>query len=117
VVTSNDIGCFVVELLIHGLFGILAGRMNDKIGPRVLVTATGITVGLAYLLMSLLQEPWQLYLFFGVLVGIGISTTDIITLSTVARWFIKRRGMISGIVKIGTGFGQFAMPMIAAALI
>ena len=110
-------GASSLNYLISGLFGILAGRLNDKIGPRILITTSGIFIGLAYLLMSLLQEPWQLYLVFGVLVGIGISTIDIITLSTVARWFIKRRGMISGIVKIGTGFGQFTMPLIAVDLI
>jgi len=110
-------GASALNYLITGLCGILAGRLNDKIGPKMVISATGITLGLAFLLMSLLQEPWQLYLVYGVLVGIGVSTTDIITLSAVARWFIKRRGMITGIVKMGTGFGQFAMPLLAAALI
>jgi len=110
-------GASSLNYLISGLFGILAGRLNDKIGPKILITTSGTSLGLAFLLMSLIQEPWQLYLVFGVLVGIGISTTDIITLSTVVRWFIKRRGMITGIVKVGTGFGQFTMPALAAALI
>jgi MFS family permease len=52
-----------------------------------------------------------------VLVGIGFSTHDVITLSTVARWFIRRRGMMSGIVKVGTGSGQFLVPLIATLLI
>jgi MFS family permease len=110
-------GASALNYLISGLFGILAGRMNDKIGPKIIITASGTLLGFAFLLMSRIQEPWQLYLIYGVLAGIGVSTTDIITLSTVARWFIKRRGMITGIVKIGTGFGQFAMPLLAAALI
>ena len=110
-------GASALNYLVTGLCGILAGRLNDKIGPKMVISATGITLGLAFLLMSLLQETWQLYLVYGVLVGIGVSTTDIITLSAVARWFIKRRGMITGIVKMGTGFGQFAMPLLAAALI
>jgi MFS family permease len=110
-------GASALNYLITGLGGILVGRLNDKIGPKMVITTTGIFLGLAFLLMSFLQEPWQLYLIYGVLAGIGISTTDIITLSTVARWFIKRRGMITGIVKMGTGFGQLVMPLIAAALI
>jgi MFS family permease len=64
-----------------------------------------------------MQAPWQLYLFYGIMVGIGFSTHDVITLSTVARWFIKRRGMMTGIVKVGTGAGQLIVPLIAAALI
>jgi MFS family permease len=50
-------------------------------------------------------------------VGIGFSTHDVITLSTVARWFEKRRGMMSGIVKVGTGSGQLLVPLIATVLI
>ena len=110
-------GASSLNYLFTGLCGILAGRLNDKIGPRILITASGILLGLGYMLMHSLQEPWQLYVVFGAVIGIGISTTDIITLSTVARWFIKRRGMISGIVKLGTGSGQLAVPLIAAALI
>ena len=63
------------------------------------------------------SPPWQLYLFYGGLVGIGLSTHDVITLSTVARWFDNRRGTMTGLVKVGTGAGQFLMPLVAAALI
>jgi MFS family permease len=74
-------------------------------------------LGLGYLLMSRLQAPWQLYILYGVLVGTGFSTHDVITLSTVARWFVKRRGMMTGIVKVGTGAGQLLVPLMATALI
>lgn len=110
-------GASSLAFLIMGAVGILAGRLNDKIGPRILIVASGISLGLGYLLMSRLQAPWQLYLLYGVLVGIGFSTHDVITLSTVARWFVRRRGMMSGIVKVGTGSGQVVVPLIATALI
>jgi len=110
-------GASSLGFLIMGAFGILAGRLNDKIGPRVIIMASGTSLGLGYLLMSRLQTPWQLYLLYGLLVGIGFSTHDVITLSTVARWFVKRRGMITGIVKVGTGLGQLMVPLIATALI
>lgn len=110
-------GASSVNYLITGLGGILAGRLNDKIGPRILITASSMVLALGYMLMSRIQAPWQLYMVFGVVMGIGISTTDIITLSTVARWFIRRRGMISGIVKIGTGSGQLLVPLVVTALI
>ena len=105
--------CFFVG----GAFGILAGRLNDKIGPRVLTVCTSISLGIGYLLMSRLQAPLQLYLIYGVLICIGLGAHDVITLSTVARWFVKRRGMMSGIVKVGTGSGQLVLPLFAVALI
>jgi MFS family permease len=67
--------------------------------------------------MSQVQSIWQLYLFQGLIIGIGLSGTDVILLSTIARWFVKRRGLMSGIVKIGTGFGTMLMPLMITWLI
>ena len=110
-------GASSLAFLIMGSVGILAGRLNDRIGPRVLIVTSAGFLGLGYLLMSRLQTPWQLYVMYGVLAGIGFSTHDVITLSTVARWFVKRRGVMSGVVKVGTGFGQLLGPMIATLLL
>ena len=110
-------GASSLAFLIMGAAGILAGKLNDRIGPRVLIVASGISLGLGYLLMSHLQALWQLYLLYGVLGGIGFSAPDVIVLSTVTRWFVRRRGMMSGIVKVGTGAGQLLVPLIATALI
>jgi MFS family permease len=106
-----------LAFLVMGAAGILAGRLNDRIGPKVLIVVSGLSLGLGYLLMSRMQSPWQLLILYGLMVGIGLSTHDVITLSTVARWFVKRRGLMSGIVKVGTGIGQLIGPLFAAALI
>ncbi len=110
-------GTTSLAFLTMGVVGILAGRLNDRIGPRILIMVSGTSFGLGFLLISRIQALWQLYLLFGILVGIGLSTHDIITLSTVARWFVTRRGMMSGIVKVGTGIGQLFSPLIATTLI
>ena len=110
-------GASSLAFLVMGVAGIFAGRLNDKIGPRVLMVISGISFGLGYLLMSNLHAQWQLYLFYGLLIGVGLSTHDIITLSTVVRWFVRRRGMMSGIVKVGTGSGQLLVPLIVTAFI
>jgi len=110
-------GASSLAFLVMGVAGIFAGRLNDKIGPRVLMVMSGISFGLGYLLMSNLHAQWQLYLFYGLLIGVGLSTHDIITLSTVVRWFVRRRGMMSGIVKVGTGSGQLLVPLIVTAFI
>ncbi len=81
------------------------------------MTFCGVLMGLGYFLMSQVNSVWQLYIFYGVIVGIGISGTDVVTLSTTARWFIKRRGTMSGVVKVGTGAGIMALPLVAAWLI
>ncbi|MBT8369451.1 MAG: MFS transporter, partial [Deltaproteobacteria bacterium] len=110
-------GASSLAFLMMGGIGMIAGALNDRIGPRIIMTVSGISLGLGYLLLSRLEAPWQLYLLYGGFVGCGFSTHDVITLTTVARWFDKRRGMMSGLVKVGTGAGQLLLPFIATALI
>ena len=110
-------GAISVATLTMGIAGILAGRLNDRFGPRGVLTVSAIFYGVGFMLMSTLSAPWHLYLVWGVIVGIGLSTHDVITLSTVARWFPRRRGLMSAIIKVGTGCGQMAVPVLVAALI
>ncbi len=110
-------GATSVVLLVMGALGILLGRLNDRLGPRQLILVSGLVLGSGYLLMSLLGAPWQLYVFYGVMVGVGMSSHDIVTLSTIARWFRQRRGLMTGIVKAGTGTGQLILPLLASSLI
>lgn len=110
-------GASSLNFLLTGFAGIFAGRLNDRIGPKIVITAAGVLLGIGYLLMSQLNEVWQLYLVYGVLIGVGISAVDVITLSTIARWYVRYRGIISGVVKVGTGSGQLIVPVIIAAFI
>lgn len=110
-------GAGSLNSLTMGAASILAGRLNDKVGPRAIFVLSGILLGIGYLLMAFIQEAWQLYLLFGVIIGIGLGACDVVTLSMIARWFIKRRGMMSGIVKIGTGAGQLIMPLMVTMII
>jgi len=110
-------GAHSLAFLISGIVGILVGRLNDRFGPRFLMTSAGFLCGVALLLMSGISAPWQLYLFYSGLFGIGLSAVDVIALSTTARWFVRRRGVMTGIVKMGTGSGQLVTPLAAGILI
>jgi len=103
--------------LLMGFLSIMAGGLTDRFGPRIIIGIGGFFLGVGYLLMSQINTIWQLYLFYGVIIGIGASPMDVSLLSTVARWFVKRRGMMSGIIKAGTGIGMLIMPIVANWLI
>ena len=66
-------GAFSLSMFIYGILGIAVGALNDRFGPRVVLTFCGILLGLGYLLMSQITTLWQLYLFLGVIIGIGMS--------------------------------------------
>ena len=63
--------------------------MSDRYGPTVVLGTTGLLYGVGYALISIVGEPWQLVALFGICIGIGLSTHDVVTLSTIARWFAK----------------------------
>jgi MFS family permease len=57
-------------------------------------------------LLSTLSSVWELYLFYGVIVAIGVSATYFVPVTaTVRKWFIKRAALATGIVLAGSGLG------------
>ncbi len=110
-------GASSLAFFMMGFVGMLIGRLNDRYGPRLLMSVTSLFFGAGLMLMSQLNSVLQLYIFYGVLLGIGLSSIDVIALTTIARWFSLRRGAMTGLVKVGTGAGQFTIPLIASFLI
>lgn len=110
-------GASSLAFFMMGFVGILIGRLNDRYGPRLLMSVTSLFFGAGLILMSQIESVLQLYIYFGVLFGIGLSSLDVIALTTIARWFALRRGAMTGLVKVGTGAGQFTIPLIAGFLI
>jgi MFS family permease len=110
-------GASSLALFLSGLIGVLIGRISDRIGPRLVVLVCAFFFGFGHILMSRTSTVWQLYIFFGLIVGTGLSCVDVIALSTTAQWFSEKRGAITGIVKVGAGFGHLIIPMLATILI
>ena len=110
-------GSSAAAFFISGLFAVYVGRLNDRIGPRVIVSTAAFLMGIGFMLMSRMDTIWELYLYFGLVFGIGLSSIDVVPLTTIARWFPKRRGVMTGIVKVGTGTGQLLFPLLTSLLI
>ncbi|MBA7626986.1 L-lactate transporter [subsurface metagenome] len=110
-------GAYSLAAFLSGLLAIVMGRLTDRFGPRIVMTLGGFLLGLGYLLMSQVSAIWQLYLFYGVVVGVGMSCAFVPPLSTVARWFVKRRGIMTGFVVAGIGIGTLIIPPAATWLI
>ena len=103
--------------VVLGVLAIVAGRLTDRFGPRMVIVACACFLGMGYLLMSQINTGWHLYLLFGVIVGIGMSGCLVPMTSTIARWFVRRRGMMTGIILSGSSVGSMIMPPVARWLI
>ncbi|MBA7631818.1 L-lactate transporter [subsurface metagenome] len=112
-------GAFSLYMVLHGFLYIITGKLNDTFGTRIVMSGCGLFMGLGYLLMSQTNTIWHLYLFYGVIIAVGMSGGFVPLLSTVTRWFAnnKKRGLMIGIALAGTGVGTMIMPPVANWLI
>ena len=111
-------GVFSAYMLLHCILAFFAGSATDRFGPRKIVTFGGFFVGLGLVLTSQVSDPWQLYLFYSFMLGLGISTTWTPIMTTTSRWFSGRNtGLALGIVSAGVGLGTVILSPISSYLI
>ena len=111
-------GAFSLYMVVHAFFAVVTGALIDRFGPRRLfpIGATFLAMGLAA--ASRIGAIWHLYLFFGVVIAIGINTMAYAPqMSLIARWFIRRRGLASGLVMAGMGVGAMVMAPVIQLMI
>jgi len=110
-------GAYSLGFLWHGIIYFVAGSLNDRYGPRLTLAISAVIMGLGYALMSVINAPWQLYIFYGIVIGTGMGFGFLPVTSTVSRWFVRRRGMALGITMAGIGIGILVMAPFAQFLI
>ncbi len=112
-------GAFSLYMILHGALYIFTGRLNDRLGPRIVMSLCGLIIGAGYSLMSLTSQIWHIYLIYGVVIAIGMSGGYVPLVSTVTRWFLGRqkRGLMVGIAVAGIGMGTMVFPPLTTWLI
>jgi MFS family permease len=108
---------FSINVPLFYLVGAISGPLADKFGARA-VCLFGVTVGGCGLFFAALATAlWQIYLGFGLALGVGIGFAFVPSVGAVQRWFVLRRGLASGVAVSGIGFGTLLLPIVATALI
>ena len=110
-------GAFSVSVLLMGLLGIVSGGLSDKYGPRPLVAAGGLLMGTGLLIVSAADSLWQIYLGWGVFMGLAGSCILTPVMSVIPKWFDEKKGLILGIATAGMGVCGIIFPLLAQWLI
>lgn len=96
---------------------LLAGKIQDKIGIRKLISIAGIILGIGLLLSSRVNSLPMLYVTAGVIVGAADGIAYITSLSNCIKWFPEKKGLISGISVGAYGAGSLIFKYINSSLI
>jgi MFS family permease len=96
-----------VNLLFFGFMGPFAAALMGRFGLRRVVLTALATIASAALLTTLMTSPWQYVLLWGVAVGAGAGCMATVLAATVAtRWFVAKRGLVTGWLTAATATGQ-----------
>jgi MFS family permease len=115
--TTAVSGAMTLNFLAMGAAGFGWGALSDRIGPRPVVLAGAILLGLGLFLASHAQTALQFQLAFGLLVGIAVGSFFAPMIAAVMGWIVEQRGLAVALVSVGVGVAPVTMSPLAAWLI
>lgn len=93
-------------LLVYGLSGPIAGLLMRRVGLRVIAAGSLVLSTLSFVVASSAENIWVLHIWFGVVSGLAGGLVASVLAATVAnRWFVERRGLVTGILGASTSAG------------
>ncbi|WP_285780618.1 MFS transporter [Microtetraspora sp. NBRC 13810] len=106
-----------INLLLYGVTAPFAAALMDRLGMRRVVSFALLLVALGSGLTVFMTASWQLVLCWGVLVGLGTGSMALAFVATVTdRWFVRHRGLVTGVLTAGGAAGQLVFLPVLAAL-
>ncbi|MFC4853942.1 MFS transporter [Actinophytocola glycyrrhizae] len=104
-----------INLVLFGLISPFAAALMDRLGMRRVVAGALVLVAAGSGLTVFMTASWQLLLCWGVLVGVGTGSMSMAFVATVTgRWFVRHRGLVSGILTAAGATGQLVfLPLVA----
>ncbi len=108
-------GALAIRFLLFGGIGPFAAVFMNRFGVRrMMLISLGIVMS-GLLLSLVMTKLWQLFLLWGIVIGLGTGLTAMVLGATIAtRWFSERRGLVMGLLSASTATGQLAfLPLLA----
>jgi len=108
---------FGLASLLYFSLGIVGGALADRHGPRMTGVVGVALLSAGLLLSSFATDLYGIYLAYGLGIGLGVAMAYTPSMGAVQPWFVRRRGLASGIASSGIGAGTLVVPLLAAWLI
>lgn len=109
---------FSVSILVQAFLQPVGGALLDRFGPRKMLAAGGILMGLSLVVFGRAHSLWSIYFSYGILFSLATVVAGFVTNTTmVSYWFSQKRGIAIGIVGAGTSLGLFIFNPLLAYLI
>jgi len=103
-------GAFSLAMVVHASFALVTGALIDRFSPRRLFPLGAILLVIGLVAASRITAIWHLYFCFGVVVAMGINSIGFGPhMAIIPRWFVRKRGLASGLALSGIGIGALAI--------
>jgi MFS family permease len=100
-------GAFSLGLVLTGLLGVPIGRLVDRHGARVLMSAGSLLGGLSLIGLAQVHQLWQLYALWSFGIGLATALTFYpVTFTVIANWFWRRRGSALALLSLVGGLAS-----------
>lgn len=108
---------FTIAIVAFAFTFVVAGRIQDRRGPRVCAVIGALLVGIGFIASSRISSLPGLYVAFGLVVGIGNGFGYATPVPVASKWFPDKRGLVVGLMVGGYGAGSAIFGPVATALI
>lgn len=108
---------FSITAFLYFVLGAVSGRATDRFGPRPVLIAGGLAMGIGLAGTAAVDRLWLGYVTYGLGVGIGVACGYVPMLAVVGAWFEERRSLALGVAVAGVGVGTLSVAPMGAALI
>lgn len=108
---------YTIAIVTFATTFIVAGRIQDKRGPRPCAFLGAVLVSLGFFVTSLTTSLWFLYVVFGIVVGAGNGFGYATPIPVASKWFPDKRGLVVGMMVGGYGAGSAIVGPLATNLI
>ncbi len=103
---------YSIAIFIFAFSTMFSGRLQDKIGPKKVATIGIVFYSVGVILSSTATSLIQLYIYYGIIAGIGVGFVYVCPLSTCVKWFPDKKGFITGIAVGSFGIGSLVFQSI-----